>query len=327
MSKKYLYILFIFLSVLVIFLSLSIGIKYINILNIMHLDRIDYQILMYRIRKIIISFTIGAALSVAGAGYQTILRNPLAEPYILGISSGASLGVILTIIFGSSIQHYIILSINAFLGAAISLIIVLLFTILKYNLQQKNNNLIINGVIISTVFNSIIMLLISISNIEQLNTITWWMLGSLEFDNLEIIIKILFIVFLSTFLLLYYSKKINILCLGNELAYSLGVSPIRISILVLFISSLMIAIVVSISGIIGFVGFIIPHIIRKLINNSDHIIVFPTCFFVGGMFLVLCEAISRLIFFDTVIPIGVVTSLIGGPIFIFILNKGKLMYE
>lgn len=317
--RRYYIIAILLISILLIIISLSFGTIYINIFDINKIDDMQYKILTLRFYRIITAFTVGGALSIAGAGYQAILRNPLAEPYILGISSGAGIGAAVSIVLNFSIHFYFALPVSAFIGSMIVLSVILLSMKSKYK-NFNHYNVMMSGIAINTICGSILMLIISFSNTGKLNNITWWLLGSLEFSNLKILLIILTIILICVFIMFLFGKHVNVLCFGNEFAYNLGISSVRLSFIILCISSLVTSFAVAISGMIGFVGFVVPHISRSILGSSDNRIVFPYCFYLGGMFLIFCDIISRIIS-SSIIPIGVITSLIGGPIFIFIINK------
>lgn len=316
--KKFRLLLISLLSILVIFAALSCGTSFINIFKYFSLEPLMQEIVIMRLMRVIIAFTVGGALSVAGAGYQAILRNVLAEPFILGISGGASVGAAFAIILGISFLGFFTLPLFAFLGALIVLSLVLLMS--KGDGIEYSSNIILSGVILSTITTSILMFIISYLNMNQLNSITWWLLGNLEPENWYLIIVSVVIVFTGTFILFLYGREINACSMGEEVGYYLGISPAKLAILVLGISSLLTACVVSISGIIGFVGLIIPHIVRKFIG-SDHRKLIPYSLVCGGLYLVACDTIARTVVHPQILPVGVVTAVIGGPVFLWILNR------
>lgn len=316
--KKFSLAVIFLLSLVIILTALSCGSTYINIFTYFSLEPLMKEIVIMRLMRVIIAFTVGGALSVAGAGYQAILRNVLAEPFILGISGGASIGVAFAIIMGISFLGFFTLPLFAFLGALIVLSLVLLMS--KGDGIEYSSNIILSGVILSTITSSILMFIISYLNMTQLNSITWWLLGNLEPENWSLVIVSVVIVFAGTFTLFLYGREINACSMGEEVGYYLGISPVKLAVLVLGISSLMTACVVSISGIIGFVGLIIPHIVRKFVG-SDHRKLIPFALVYGGLYLVFCDTIARTVVHPQILPVGVVTALIGGPVFLWILNR------
>lgn len=306
------------LALLIILTALSCGSTYINIFRYFSLDPLMQEIVIMRLMRVIIAFTVGGALSVAGAGYQAILRNVLAEPFILGISGGASIGVAIAIVLGISFLGFLTLPLFAFAGSLVVLSLVLLMS--RGDGIEYSSNIILSGVIFSTITSSVLMFIISYLNMNQLNSITWWLLGNLEPENWYLIIVSVVIALAGTFTLFVYGREINACSMGEEVGYYLGISPVKLAILVLGISSLMTACVVSISGIIGFVGLIIPHIVRKFVG-SDHRKLIPYSLVCGGLYLIVCDTIARTIVHPQILPVGVVTALIGGPVFLWILNR------
>ena len=273
-----------------------------------------------RILRAVMAFTVGGALSVAGAGYQAILRNPLAEPFILGISGGASIGAAVAIIFGITSASFLTLPLSAFIGAITILSIVMIMAGGKG--IEYSNNIILSGVILSTICGSALMFIFSFLDIAELNSITWWLLGNLEPENWNLLILTLIIVFAGTLILFLYGKEVNAICMGEEMSYYLGISPRKLVIVILGIASLLTASVVAISGIIGFVGLIVPHILRGFIG-ADHRRLFPFALVYGGLFLVFCDTIAKTVLHPQILPAGVVTAAIGGPVFLWILNRKK----
>lgn len=316
--KNFTSVITLLLTLLVILSALSCGTSYINVFKYFSLEPLMKEIVIMRLMRVIIAFTVGGALSVAGAGYQAILRNVLAEPFILGISGGASVGAAFAIIMGISLLGFLTLPLFAFLGALIVLSLVLLMS--KGDGIEYSSNIILSGVILSTITSSILMFIISYLNMTQLNSITWWLLGNLEPENWAMIIVSVVIVFAGSFVLYLFGREINACSMGEEVGYYLGISPVKLAVLVLGISSLMTACVVSISGIIGFVGLIIPHIVRKVVG-SDHRKLIPFSLVCGGLYLVFCDTIARTVIHPQILPVGVVTALIGGPVFLWILNR------
>ena len=308
------------LFLIVLYLTLSFGTIFINIFNYFSLDPLMREIVKMRILRAVMAFTVGGALSVAGAGYQAVLRNPLAEPFILGISGGASIGAAIAIIFGMTSASFLALPFSAFIGAIAVLFIVMLMSGGKG--LEYSNNIILSGVILSTICGSALMFIFSFLDMAELNSVTWWLLGNLEPENWNLLILTLVIVFLGTLILFLYGKEVNAVCMGDEMSYYLGIPPRKLAIIILGIASLLTATVVAISGIIGFVGLIVPHILRKFVG-ADHRRLFPFALIYGGLFLVLCDTIAKTVLHPQILPAGVVTAAVGGPIFLWILNRKK----
>lgn len=319
-SRKICLIYLIFFILLTLIAALSLGSFTINIFNPQSYTGILKQILVLRAYRILTAFVVGGALAVAGTAYQAVLRNPLAEPFILGISGGASIGAALAIVSGIAAYSYFCLPFSAFIGAIVVLGIVLLLS--RGKGVEYSNNVMLSGIIVGTLCSSILMFIISNLGLQDLNSITWWMLGNLQPTNVELLIVVCIIVTIGTFVLFLYGKNINVISMGEEMAYYLGMSPFVLALIVLGIASLLTAAVVSIAGIIGFVGLLIPHILRRLFG-ADHRNLFPLAFVFGGMFIILCDTFARVVIAPQIIPVGVVTAFIGGPFFLWILNKRR----
>lgn len=318
--KNNIILLLLLLLPLIFLFCISIGTKFINPFNIDFSNPVSMSIMKLRFYRIITSFTVGGALAVSGAGYQAVLRNPLAEPFILGISGGASMGAALAIITGLAAISYIALPFASFVGAVIVLALVLVMA--RGAGIEYTNNIMLSGVIAGTVCSSILMFIISSSGSHELNSIAWWMLGNLQPHGEKLMITVLSISLIGTFILFMFGRETNLISMGEETAHSLGVNPYVIILLVLGLSSLMAASAVALSGIIGFVGLIIPHILRKL-SGADHRKLFPAALLAGGIFVMLCDSVARTVLSPVEIPVGVITSLTGGPFFLYILNKRR----
>ena len=305
---------------MVVYAALSFGSFFINVLSIDNYNGILKQIIILRAYRLLTAFIVGGALAVAGTAYQAVLRNPLAEPFILGISGGASIGAAIAIVSGVVAISYLSLPLFAFVGAIVVLGIVLILS--RGKGIEYSNNVMLSGIIVGTLCASILMFIISTLGVNDLNSITWWMLGNLQPGNSGLLMIVCVIVVMGTFVLFLYGRSINVISLGEEMAYYLGMSPFVLALIVLGIASLLTAAVVSISGIIGFVGLLVPHILRRLFG-SDHRRLFPLAFIFGGLFVILCDTFARTLIAPQVIPVGVITALIGGPFFLWILNRKR----
>lgn len=275
----------------------------------------NQQILYLRLARIMLGIFVGAGLGVCGVTLQAILRNPLAEPYLLGSSSGAGLGAVTAIILGLSNAY---LPFAAFTGALLSIILV-------YNLAKEDGripvqSLILSGVIVAIALSGVIVFLISISSNEALHGIMWWLLGSLQIYELKLLFVVGLIVVLGIFLIFVLSQDLNAISIGEEEAIHLGIEIENIKKILFLISSLITGALVSVSGMIGFVGLIVPHMMRLVVGPNHKVLIPATCL-AAAAFLVLCDTFSRSLFPPVEIPIGVITSLIGAPIFIILLKR------
>lgn len=269
-----------------------------------------------RIPRIIASLLSGGALTLVGILMQCLTKNPLASPYILGISSGASTGAVLAIIFFNNIMFSVPL--GAFILGSLTAFIVFFFSEKD---GFSNTKLVLTGVAISSLFSGLTTLIITIAPKENdVRDALFWMSGSLsgiEWENIPIIGIVLIV---ATILIYPRYREMNILVTGDENALTLGVNVKKIRIFLMLISTLVTGIIVSNTGIIGFVGLIIPHITRVLVGGN-HKKVIPLAILLGGLFLMLTDTVTRVIFSSQEIPIGVITSIIGVPFFLQMLRK------
>lgn len=271
-----------------------------------------------RLMRAATAFVVGGALAVSGLAYQAVLRNPLAEPYILGISGGAGIGAAIAIVTGLNSLTVFAVPGSAFICALIALSAVLLFA--RGAGMEYTNNIMLSGIIVGTVCSSMLMFIISTIGIDSLNSITWWLLGNLQGADPNLLMLTGVSAIVGTGVLFIFGREANAISLGEEMAYNLGVSPQKVIILLLAIASLMAAAAVSLAGIIGFVGLIVPHVLRRLFG-AEHRRLFPLGLLGGGIFLMLCDLVSKVIYYEQEIQVGVVTALIGGPFFLWALNR------
>jgi iron complex transport system permease protein len=308
-----------FLLIIAVMLSLCSGSFWINPWEIFKSDDTSQVLLNLRFIRCITAFIIGGGLAVSGTAYQAVLKNPLAEPYILGISGGASLGVAFATIFGLAALSSLAVPFFAFIFALIALTLVLSISAKAFG-GGSSENILLSGVIVGSICSSWLMFIISGLGYHQLNSITWWMLGNLQAADMNLLITTCCITLIGALLLTAYGRHANLIALGEEMAHNMGVSPFKTIIILLGTASLIAAAAVSVSGIIAFVGLIVPHICRQLFG-ADHRKLFALNLFCGGIFLVLCDTIARSILPVQEIPVGVITAFIGGPFFIWLLNK------
>jgi iron complex transport system permease protein len=283
-------------------------------------DSTVYIIWNIRFPRIIVSLFIGGMLSIAGVTYQGILKNPMADPFVLGISSGAALGATIGIISKISFNIFGLnfISIMAFAGAL--LVIFIVYNIARIKNEIPVTTLLLSGIAMSQ-FLTAILSTIMMLNDRDLNKIFFWTMGSLSGKGWESIMNILPYAGLGMIILMYYAKDMDILLLGDESAKNLGVEADRVKKIILVTASVITAASVSVSGIIGFVGLIVPHIVRMFIGPK-HIKLLPLSFVTGGGLMVVCDTIARSIIAQE-IPVGIITAILGGPFFIYILKKKK----
>ncbi|MEK9149589.1 MAG: iron ABC transporter permease, partial [Candidatus Desantisbacteria bacterium] len=242
----------------------------------------------------------GGGLSLSGVILQGLFRNPLVEPYTLGISGGAALGVALSIILGW--HSTLILPVSGFSGAGITIIIIYILSLRRG--RMKIEGLLLMGVMISFISSSLIMLIMSVSRVETFQQIIFWMMGSLEGSNWSLIRLAVCISILGLFVSLFFAISLNALSLGEEEALHLGVDIERSKRILFLLASLLTGFSVSVAGVIGFVGLVIPHLLRLFVGQ-DHRILLITSFLVGGSFLILCDTLARTIISPCELPVGV----------------------
>ncbi|ARM30832.1 ABC transporter permease [Prosthecochloris sp. HL-130-GSB] len=277
-------------------------------------------IMNLRFNRMIMGLMVGAALSVSGVVFQAILRNPLAEPYVLGVSGGAGLGATLAILFGAVAFVPLSLPVAAFVSAVVTLLLVYGIAARGSGGSPSVYSLILSGVIVSAICSSLIMFLVSTASVEGLHNVIWWMLGNLQPVALQQRV-IAAVLILSGFALTWMlSSRLNALTLGREMAHYQGMNADLVIIFGLFASTLMAATAVSIGGMIGFVGLIVPHVTRAIFG-PDHRWLVPLSAVTGGTFLVLCDAVARTVLAPVEMPVGVITALAGGPFFLVILQR------
>lgn len=291
-----------------------------------HPDSMEYAVLVnLRIPRLFLSFAVGASLSISGAILQGIYKNPLVEPFTLGISGGASLGVALTIVSGlSAAIGGLILPLAGFLGAFITIFFVYVLGIRRSS--SNVNRMLLTGVMISFVCSSLLMFLLSISSSENMHSIIFWTMGSLDEPNGTLIVTMLTGCFVVYLLSHFFANSLNAMQLGEDDARHLGVN-VSLTIKILFVmTSLLTGLCVSIAGIIGFVGLVIPHIMRKAIG-SDFRVLLTASFLGGGLFLIVCDVLARTLIAPNELPVGVLTGIIGGIAFIVLLSKKEAAWR
>jgi iron complex transport system permease protein len=309
-------------------LSLNIGASSIDIISAISGDPSkspDLAILLqHRIPRTLLAALVGASLSVTGAALQAFLRNPLADPYIIGVSGGAALGGTVAIIMGIGAFAFSGVSAFAFIGSMAATFII--FSLSTGRGRFSNYEILLIGVVFNSFAAAIIMFLKTIVKSEKTLELLLWLMGSLTAEGTGMgKILILTVIFSTGFLLLYGNANyLNALSLGEEHAESLGVDPARLKKIVFIAASLLVSGAVSLTGMIGFVGLVVPHGVR-LITGPDNRILLPVCAIAGSIFLVLSDIVARLLFpiFTTETPVGVITAFIGAPVFVYLLKVSK----
>ncbi|MCM3245951.1 iron ABC transporter permease [Cytobacillus firmus] len=279
-------------------------------------------ILNIRLPRVLLAGLVGASLAIAGAAFQGLLRNPLADPYTIGVSSGASLGAVLTLFLGLSIPFAGMFTLPLFsiLFSFLTIFSVLLFA-RKIERSMKVETIILTGIIFSSFLGALISLMIALTG-EELRQIIGWLLGSVSMRGWAYIKIIIPFFVLGAILLLVNSKELNAMSFGEEKAQHIGVDVQKRKMMVLIAGSILTGAAVAVSGTIGFVGLVIPHLTR-LLWGPDHRHLLPLSILMGAGFLIIADLVSRTIIAPTELPIGVITAIIGAPAFAIILIKRK----
>ncbi len=285
-------------------------------------------ILQIRLPRIIAGVVVGAALSSSGVVYQGVFKNPMADSYLLGVSSGAAVGASLSILFGTgySVFGLGILQLAAFTGALFAMFLV--YNIARVGSKVPVTMLLLCGLAVNFFMYSIVSLLEVVAG-DSLHSIVFWLIGG--FSNILWIQVWATLPFIAVGMIAayFYSRDLNLLALGEETAQNLGVNVEKVKTRLLVLASMIAAAAVSLSGLIGFIGLMVPHITR-LVIGPDHRILFPASIITGAIFLVICDALARVVatpFASTLeLPVGIITMLAGAPFFIILLRKKKQSY-
>ena len=275
-----------------------------------------------RVPRVLLAFMVGGSLAAVGASLQALLRNPLADPYVIGISSGAALGAAVAILFGVGLSVFglSVLPFCAFLGALISLFIV--YRIAVSYRSFSIHTLLLGGVVLNAIFSALILFLTSLADPYKASGMYAWLMGSLTGPDFQTVIVLAVYLLLGVSILVAQARSLNLLTLGEEAARSLGVEVERVKRVIFAASALLTGSVVAFSGLIGFVGLIVPHAVR-LVFGADHRLLLIASGIVGGTFLMVADTVARTLLSPTEIPVGVVTALVGGPIFLYLLVQQR----
>lgn len=312
------YVWIVFILVLFVISSI-IGKVELDISKVLNPNSMEYQIFtQIRLPRTILAFLSGGILALSGLLFQTLFRNPLTTPFTLGISSGATLGAAIAIIFGftSTFLGFSFISLFGFLGALSTVYLIYFFS--KKLLNSSDQRLILVGIALSFLYSSLLLILYYLSDFEESYLILRFTMGSLLIVGYSDI----FPIFLSTIILVFisfkYSYKLKLLSISSEFAYLKGVDVDKVLIVLFIVISMAVGVLVSLVGPISFIGLIIPHIVKRVTKKSIDKIMLTT-FFTGGVFLVICDTIARSLPTVSEIPVGIITSFIGGIMFVYIL--------
>lgn len=269
-----------------------------------------------RLPRVLLGSATGASLAVAGAAFQSLLRNPLAEPYLLGVSNGAALGTMFAFVLFSQIEFA--RPIFAFVGAGLATITV--YRMANSRAGMNTERLVLSGVIVTTFLSSIIVLLTTLLDATRLRSFTFWLLGDLSQATPNSFYLALAAAIIGTVILTSTARSLNLMMLGERDAFDFGVEVGKTRLIVFATASILVGTAVASSGSVGYVGLVVPHIVRLLIG-SDNRNVIPATAFAGAIFVVLADTIARTAIAPRELPVGAITALIGAPMFIYLLRK------
>jgi iron complex transport system permease protein len=269
-----------------------------------------------RLPRVLLAAGVGASLAVAGAALQSLLRNPLAEPYLLGVSNGAALGMMLAFVLFE--QFVFARPLLAFAGAVIATIVV--YQMARSRAGMNVERLVLSGVIVTTFLSSIIVLMTSLLDAARLRGFTFWLLGDLSQATWQGFYMTTAAAIFGTFVLSAQARSLNLMMIGERDALDFGVEVGRVRLIVFGTASLLVGTAVAASGSVGYVGLIVPHLVR-LAAGSDNRVVVPGSALAGAVFVVLADTVARTAIAPRELPVGAVTALIGAPVFIYLLRK------
>ena len=279
-------------------------------------------ILQVRLPRILLAGLVGGILAVCGTVYQALLRNPLADPFILGVSSGAALGAYLAMLAGfqATVLGFMALPVFAFVGGILA--VGLVYVIAKTDGRLPVTGLLLSGVVVNAILSALILFVTSIFDAGRVMTILIWIMGHISSFDYSTVVMLAIYGFIGGGIVFIFSKPLNLFILGEEEAFTLGIPVERVKKILLLVTTFMTGVAVSVSGIIGFVGMIAPHAVRIIIG-PDHRLLLPAAALVGASFLIVADTAARTLISPMEIPVGVLTALVGGPFFLLLLKSRK----
>ncbi|MGC8604531.1 MAG: FecCD family ABC transporter permease [Desulfomonilaceae bacterium] len=285
-----------------------------------HSDQMMTIVFSYRLPRILLACVVGAGLACSGVVFQGVLRNPLADPYIIGIAAGGALGAVVSISLFNC-RGLFSTSVASFVGSLVAVGLVYGLTIVRNN-SSYVNTVILAGIIVGSMMNALMLLIISVTNSNELQRVLFWLMGDFSLADYQ---KILFagpIVTIGSLLIYLNANRLNVLALGEESAWNLGVDVQKCRFFLMIVAALITGSVVSVAGPIGFVGLVAPHSMR-LLFGVDHRLLLPTAFLGGAIFLVISDTVARLVAYPVELPVGVITALSGAPFFLYLLLRNR----
>lgn len=269
-----------------------------------------------RLPRILLAAAVGGSLAAAGASYQALLRNPLAEPYLLGISNGAAVGTMLSLVLLAGWEWA--RPLMAFAGALLATLVV--YRLAKGRTGATPERLILSGVIVTTFLSSVIVFVTTLLDATRIRSFTFWLLGDLSGSTSSLLVIAIAVALLCTAVLTAHARSLNLLMLGERDAFDLGVEVSRVRFTVFIAASLLVGSSVAASGSVGYVGLVVPHLVR-LSLGSDNRLTIPAATICGAIFVVVADTLARTIIAPRELPVGAITALIGAPLFIYLLRR------
>lgn len=271
-----------------------------------------------RVPRVLLAAAVGSTLSLGGLVFQAILRNPLAEPYILGISGGSAIGAIIGILMGFS--RFPGVTFSAFGASLLTLLLILTMT--SGRSMLKESSLLLSGVMVNSFCSAVIMFLVSLTQDARLHNIIFWLMGDLSQGDPRQVGVMMAVLIPGILIIFRYANAMNLLLMGPDVARTMGVNIQAVTFTLLVVTSLLVSATVSYCGLIGFVGLVIPHMLR-LVLGPDHRILVPACVLGGAAFMVISDILARTLPEQGEMSVGVITALIGAPIFIMLLKRSN----
>ncbi len=278
-------------------------------------------IIEVRLPRILAAVLVGAALATAGSVFQGIFRNPMADPYVIGVSSGAALGGALAIVLKLDIALFGFSAVPTLAFASALITVFLVYNIAKVGSKIPVTTLLLSGIAVSIFLSAIVSTLKLLAG-QELHALVFWLMGGFSHVKWEEIASVWLLIVFGVSAVYLFARDLNLMSLGEEEAQHLGVDVEKSKKILLALGCLMTASAVSIGGLIGFVGLIVPHLTRILVG-PDHRVLIPTALLTGSIFLVLCDTSARIIFLPAELPVGIITALSGGPFFIYLLRRRR----
>jgi len=279
-----------------------------------------------RIPRVLLAGLVGAALACAGTAMQAVFRNPMADPFIVGVSTGASLGAVAASLMGITSVAVI----GSFAGPAFAFVTAILTVFVVYTLGTVSgkvyvDTLLLSGVAVAAFLGAVVSFMIYYAR-QEYHRLVFWLLGSLSLSTWPAVEILLVAVVVGASVVFLFGRDLNALLLGEETAYNLGTDPERLKTIMLVVAAVMTAAAVAFTGVIGFIGLIVPHMVRLMVG-ADHRILVPSATLTGAIFLILADSAARTIVAPAELPVGIITAMCGGPFFIYLLRRSRAGVE